>query len=86
MRGGGGIKKIVFVFVSTNSPCYENPKNAINKTKQGDKKQGKNKIKPKVGTISRKTSDSTDKFNGPNLLEIAATNALELLRGQNFEN
>jgi hypothetical protein len=38
-----------------------------------------------VGTISRKTSDSTDKFNGQNLLDIAITNALELLRGQNFE-
>jgi hypothetical protein len=41
---------------------------------------------PKVGTISRKTSDSTDKYNGQNLLDIAVTNALELLRGQNFEN
>lgn len=39
-----------------------------------------------VGTISRKTSDSTDKCNGQNLLDIAVTNALELLRGQNFEN
>jgi hypothetical protein len=39
-----------------------------------------------VGTISRKTSDSTDKFNGQNPLDIAITNALELLRGQNFEN
>jgi hypothetical protein len=37
-----------------------------------------------VGTISRKTSDSTDKCNGQNLLDIAVTNALELLRGQNF--
>jgi hypothetical protein len=41
---------------------------------------------PRVGTISRKTSDSTDKSNGQNLLDIAVTNALELLRGQNFEN
>jgi hypothetical protein len=39
-----------------------------------------------AGTISRKTSDSTDKFDGQNLLDIAVTNALELLRGQNFEN
>jgi hypothetical protein len=39
-----------------------------------------------VGTISRKTSDSTGKCNGQNLLDIAVTNALELLRGQNFEN
>jgi hypothetical protein len=39
-----------------------------------------------LGTISRKTSDSTDKFNGQNPLDIAVTNALELLRGQNFEN
>jgi hypothetical protein len=39
-----------------------------------------------IGTISRKTSDSMDKFNGQNPLEIAITNALELLRGQNFEN
>jgi hypothetical protein len=39
-----------------------------------------------LGTISRKTSDSTDKCNGQNLLDIAVTNALELLRGQNFEN
>jgi hypothetical protein len=39
-----------------------------------------------IGTISRKTSDSTDKCNGQNLLDIAVTNALELLRGQNFEN
>jgi hypothetical protein len=38
------------------------------------------------GTISRKTSDSTHKRNGPNPLDIAVTNALELLRGQNFEN
>jgi hypothetical protein len=41
---------------------------------------------PYLGTISRKTSDSTDKFNGQNPLDIAITNALELLRGQNFEN
>jgi hypothetical protein len=40
----------------------------------------------KIGTISRTTSDSTDKSNGQNLLDIAVTNALELLRGQNFEN
>jgi hypothetical protein len=33
-----------------------------------------------VGT-SRKTSDSTDKFNGQNPLDIAVTSALELLRG-----
>jgi hypothetical protein len=39
-----------------------------------------------VGTISRKTSDSTDKFNGQNPIDIAITNAIELLRGQNFEN
>jgi hypothetical protein len=39
-----------------------------------------------VGTISRKTSDSTDKCNGQNLVDIAVTNALELIRGQNFEN
>jgi hypothetical protein len=39
-----------------------------------------------VGRISRKTSDSTDKSNGQNPLDIAVTNALELLRGQNFEN
>jgi hypothetical protein len=39
-----------------------------------------------VGTISRKTSESTEKFNGQNLLDIAVTNALELARGQNFEN
>jgi hypothetical protein len=39
-----------------------------------------------IGTISRKTSDSTDKCNSQNLLDIAVTNALELLRGQNFEN
>jgi hypothetical protein len=39
-----------------------------------------------IGTISRKTSDSTDKLNGQNPLDIAVTNALELLRGQNFEN
>jgi hypothetical protein len=39
-----------------------------------------------IGTISRKTSDSTDKCNGQNLLDIDVTNALELLRGQNFEN
>jgi hypothetical protein len=41
--------------------------------------------------ISRKTSDSKDKFNGENPLDIAITNcaianALELIRGQNFEN
>jgi hypothetical protein len=42
--------------------------------------------KTEIGTISRKTSDSTDKFNCQNLLDIAVTNALELLRGQNFEN
>jgi hypothetical protein len=41
---------------------------------------------PQIGTISRKTSDSTDKFNGQNPLDIAVANALELLRGQNFEN
>jgi hypothetical protein len=40
----------------------------------------------RIGTISRKTSDSTDKFNGQNPLDIAVANALELLRGQNFEN
>jgi hypothetical protein len=39
-----------------------------------------------IGTISRKTSDSTDKLNGQNPLDIAVTDALELLRGQNFEN
>jgi hypothetical protein len=39
-----------------------------------------------LGTISRKTSDSTEKFNGQNPLNIAVTNALEFLRGQNFEN
>jgi hypothetical protein len=39
-----------------------------------------------VGTISRKTSDSTDEFNDQNPLDIAVTNALELLRGQNLEN
>jgi hypothetical protein len=39
-----------------------------------------------LGTISRKTSDSTDKFNGQNPLDIAIANAFELLRGQNFEN
>jgi hypothetical protein len=39
-----------------------------------------------LGTISRKTSDSTDKSNGQNPFDIAITNALELLRGQNFEN
>jgi hypothetical protein len=39
-----------------------------------------------LGTISRKMSDSTDKSNGQNPLDIAITNALELLRGQNFEN
>jgi hypothetical protein len=39
-----------------------------------------------LGTISRKTSESTEKFNGKNPLDIAITNALELLRGQNFEN
>ena len=33
-----------------------------------------------------KRADSTDKCNGQNLLDIAVTNALELLRGQNFEN
>jgi hypothetical protein len=43
-------------------------------------------IRLTVGTISRKTSDSTDKFNGQNPSDIAITNALELLRGQNFEN
>jgi hypothetical protein len=49
--------------------------------------QGRQGIRNKtVGTISRKTSDSTDKFNGQNLLDIAVTNALEILRGQNFEN
>jgi hypothetical protein len=31
-----------------------------------------------LGTISRKTSDSTDKCSGQNLLDIAVTNALEL--------
>jgi hypothetical protein len=36
---------------------------------------------PLLGTISRKTSDSTDKFNGQNPLDIAIANALELLRG-----
>ena len=41
---------------------------------------------PRLGTIPRKTSDPTDKSNGQNLLGIAVTNALELLRGQNFEN
>ena len=41
---------------------------------------------PELGTISRKTIDSTDKLNGQNPLDIAVTNALELLRGQNFEN
>jgi hypothetical protein len=40
---------------------------------------------PVLGTISRKTSDSTDKFNGQNPLDIAIANALELLRGHNFE-
>jgi hypothetical protein len=40
----------------------------------------------KAGTISRKTSDSTDKPNGQNSLDIAIANALELLRGQNYEN
>jgi hypothetical protein len=44
------------------------------------------KYKSMLGTISRETSDSTDKCNGQNLLDIAVTNALELLRGQNFEN
>jgi hypothetical protein len=38
------------------------------------------------GTVSRKTSESTDKFNGQNPLNVAMTNALEFLRGQNFEN
>ena len=45
----------------------------------------------KLCQIPRKTSDSKDKFNGENPLDIAITNyaianALELLRGQNFEN
>jgi hypothetical protein len=40
----------------------------------------------RVGTISRKTSDSTDKLNGQNPLDIAIPNALGLLRGQSFEN
>jgi hypothetical protein len=39
-----------------------------------------------LGTISRKTSDSTDKFNGKTPLDIAVTNALGLLRGQTSEN
>jgi hypothetical protein len=43
-------------------------------------------LNPEVGTISRKTSGSTEKFNGQNPLDIAVTNALGLLRGQNFEN
>jgi hypothetical protein len=40
---------------------------------------------PPIGTISRKTSGSTGKFNGQYPLDIAVTNALQLLRGQNFE-
>jgi hypothetical protein len=40
----------------------------------------------RIHPASRKTSDSTDKFNGQNPLDIAITNALGLLRGQNFEN
>jgi hypothetical protein len=39
-----------------------------------------------AGTISRKTSDSTDESNSQNPLDIVIANALELLRGQNFEN
>jgi hypothetical protein len=34
------------------------------------------------GTISRKTCDSTAKFNGQKPLDTAIANALDLLRGQ----
>jgi hypothetical protein len=43
-------------------------------------------LRSKQGTTSRKTSNSTEKLNGQNPLGIAIANALELLRGQNFEN
>jgi hypothetical protein len=36
--------------------------------------------------ILRKSTNSTDKSNGQNPLDIAITNAHEQLRGQNFEN
>jgi hypothetical protein len=43
-----------------------------------NKEQGMGQAAISIGTISRKTSDSTDKSNGQNLLDIAVTNALEL--------
>jgi hypothetical protein len=39
-----------------------------------------------VGTISRKTSGSTDESNGQSPLDIAVENTPGLLRGQNFEH
>jgi hypothetical protein len=51
-----------------------------------EKRPQREKKEIEIGTISRKTSDSTVEFNGRNPLGIAVTNALELLRGHHFEN
>ena len=86
--------------VFLNSPCRETPKNVLKKNLRKKKSDGGwvglgfsqctggsvDFFFAGPSTISRKTSDSTDKLNGQNPLDVAVTNALELLRGQNFEN